>query len=372
MKKNISKHLIWNGFYYKWKNFPHRIAILGNRFNNIVADTTSISAYHEKALKIGNLGRETADYGVYYAGVATENIFVGTGRIGPLSIICPIEKGIEKVYETTVDLADLQSTFKLKQFKNGKTQKVAVLCNGFFLKPVNNISGWHFGGLGIKVEHAIMVDKTKARFRVRVYCRPASSPEPAPHGNRDEANNKWTAKDECEYELHVDYCLVVGEADNMDVLNVGLNKSNTQGYEFLQNMPVTIYHEPQKYQHAFVGLQGFYFHLNSHKANATKSGRYIREISAYVHDVKYNAKKGTLFCNGFLGLSNTILSSKSFTAIPWNVDACLYLSSIALNTKASINYHTYKDITPKQIQKNSLGEHNSAFVFPKRIQSDWG
>jgi len=368
MNNNISQHILWNGFHYKWNRFPHRLSILGSRFNNTVNRANNISAYHEKALKIGNLWQEMADYIATYSALQVSNVFLGSGRTPKIEITTPIEQLFDETLSFTVRLDELHSSFQNHIFFAAQNLEASVLLNGFFLKPLNNVSGWHLGGWGLKIVSATMLNHEEVTFRLRVYCRPATSPEPAPHGNKDENNVKWTVAIPCRYELEVDFSLLVGPKHSIDIANIDLNSEAERVYHFDKKITIEAPFNPSQYQNAFVGLRGFYFQLGSHKSTAQKTGRYIRHLSAYLNDVQVNLQTGKVSCQANFGFSNTILNKRVVTALPWNLKTDLYVSRIAINETMQVQHGNLNSYTLAAPNKN-LDSH--AYLFARKLDIDF-
>jgi len=369
MSNNISQHILWNGFQYKWNRFPHRLSILGSRFNNAIYRPNNISVYHEQALKIGNLWQEMANYTTTYTALQIANVYMGNGRTPTIEINTPIEQLFDQTFTFKVRLAELYSSSNHLFFSDNQALTASVLLNGFFLRPLNNISGWHLGGWGLKIVSATMLNHEEVQFEVRVYCRPAASPEPAPHGNKDENNVKWTAAIPCCYELEIDYSIIVAAAANIDIADMNLNSEAERVYHFDKKITIDAPFNPDKYQNAFVGLRGFYFQLSSHKAKAKKTGRYIRHLSAYLNDLKVDAKTGKVSCQGNFGFSNTILNKKVITALPWNLKTDLYVSRIAINEAMQFRHGNLNSYTLAAPNKN-LDSH--AYLFARKLDINFG
>ena len=364
MNNNISQHILWNGFHYKWKHFPHRLSILGSRFNNAINRSNHISVYHEKALKIGNLWQEMADYLTTYTALQINNIYLGSGRTAKIEINTPIEQLFDETFTFRVRLDELDSSFNSLFFSETQALTASVLLNGFFLKPLNNISGWHLGGWGLKIVSAMMLTHEEAQFQLQVYCRPAASPEPAPHGNRNEHNVKWTAQMPCRYELEIDFSLLVASNDSIDIADIDLNSEAERVYHFDKKITIDAPFNPSQYQNAFVGLRGFYFQLSSHKINAQKTGRYIRHLSAYLNDLQVDSQTGRVTCQGNFGFSNTILNKRVVTALPWNLKTDLYVSRIAVNEKMQLWHGNLNSYTLAAPNKN-LNSHS--YLFARKL-----
>lgn len=100
-----SRGILWQGFNYQWKRVPHRLSILGSHFNNLLVNDHSLSAYHDKHLKIGNFPKGEADYQVGYCALQLGGVFYAMGRSEILHIETPYQVAFEQSFNIEIDLS---------------------------------------------------------------------------------------------------------------------------------------------------------------------------------------------------------------------------------------------------------------------------
>lgn len=358
-----SKHFIWNGFNYRWNRYPHRLSILGSQFNNLICQQHTLSAYHDFSVKIGNYPKDYAHYQIPYTSLHLPEVFLGSGRTPPLLIDTPVEHLFKQKFQIKVNLNDLLHIGNYTQsFKIGKRYELSVLLNGFYLQATNNRSGWHFGGLGIIIDNPQRIDSRTVSFDILVKCRPAQSPEPAPHGNKSPNNEPWTITQNCRYHLFVDYVIVAARPKKIHLLNKKITDTAEKSYSFLHQSKMADTLSMKKLPKAFIGIQGFDFLLNSHKGDDYKHGRYFRQLGAMINNM--SLEQQLLQYQAHLIFSNTVLNENKLTAFPWNIEASMYLCRIACPETAIINYKTLDSKTLYALD-NNIDTYN--YTFSKKI-----
>ncbi len=348
---------IWQGFHFQWKRYPHRVSILGSRFNNLVRSGNTVSFYHDQLLKIGNWPTGEAVYQVPY-GLLSSTLFTAMGRTEPLDLTSQFQKGCSECFEINVPISQLQSIGALPQIDKTKLPQIKIAVNGFSIVPKGNDSGWHFGGIGIQVEYASWKDTEHITFQLRASIRPAGSPEPMPHGNVERKNKKpWKTTDPCCYMLEVDYTVFLGHEDEMEVTDTTITHEakNRKRIEHFEQLEFS--YNKAKFDFAFPVLSGFKLEIDAPKVGAKNTGRYVREMGAFIKDIHLNKRKGKLYCLAGYQFSNTILDNKRFTAFPWNIATTLNVSQIAVKDKGKIKYQS--------VEGNSIGADDH--VYSKRI-----
>jgi len=349
---------IWQGFHFKWRRYPHRVSVLGSRFNNLVKQGKQVSFYHDQHLKIGNWPSGDASYDVPFGLITSNNFFIGMGRTQPLDLTSRFQEGCTECFEIKVPVSQLQAMGETPKIYKTKLPQIKIAVNGFTILPKGNDSGWHFGGIGIHVEKAWWVDTEHIAFQLNAFIRPAGSPEPLPHGNVERTNNKpWKSTDPCCYLMEVDYAVFLGQEDEMKVTDATVNHKveNRKVVEHFEQLEFK--YNKKDYNFAFPVLSGFKLELDAAKVGAKNTGRYVRNMGAMIKDVHLDKRKGKLYCLAGYKFSNTIWDKKKFTAFPWNMETTLYISQIAVKDKCDISYHS---VTGRTV---SADDH----VYSKRI-----
>lgn len=340
----MSKHYItpiWQGFHFQWRRYPHRISVLGSRFNNIVAKGKQVSFYHDQHLKIGNWPTGDASYQVPFGLLTGSGLYCGMGRTKPLDLTSRFQEGCSNCFEINVPVNQLQTLGSIPKIYKTKLPQIKIAVNGFTILPVGNDSGWHFGGIGVHIEKARWVDTEHIAFQLHAFIRPAGSPEPLPHGNVERKNKKpWKTSDPCCYMMEVDYAVFLGEEEQMEVTDSSVvhevkNRKMVEHFNHLE-----FKYNKTKFNFAFPVISGFKMELDAPKVGAKNTGRYVREMGAFIKDVHLNKRKGKLYCLAGYHFSNTILDKKKFTAFPWNIKTTLHISQIAVKDEGGITYQS--------------------------------
>lgn len=332
---NIESHspaFIWNGFYFRWNNYPHRLSILGSRIRHSIQEHNKQLLYtqHELSLKIGNFPPEKASYFVPYTAIATDDIMMGVGHSTPHQLCSKIGEEAHATQTIRVKLSEL--TF-VKNLSGLNKQNVAVLLNGFHLTSVNNQSGWHFGGLGISLGEVKWVGDDTFEFDAQLFARPSRGPELLTHGNK-----KWNYKQDCIYELSFDFKVVSGDKEEVNFVSQNVGQSQLDEHTtFHHNNVVEISGEANKYEQALTGLRGFKFELNIHdKAWFKKrTGRYMRDLGVHTKEMTYDAVTGKGKVDLHLNYSNKGDTVINF-ANKWKMNTAVNLCMVQLNGAAKI------------------------------------
>ena len=328
-----SCHLLWNGFTYKWNKAPHRLAILGSRFNNWYLEKEGISAYHDHFLKIGNWPPDSATYHAPITAIATREIFIGTGRRNDVVVSGKLGHECRKEVEVHVKLADLLSTYDYAKLAAARDSQVTVLLNGFKIEADNNRSGWHFRGLGIEVKGATWKGKDGVKFKANFFTHPDLNPDPIYHGNKKPEGDKWRREDPCKYRFSIDYTILIGSPDKIDTDEKQIEHEVTRKKRTRIEEEVSFAHDYSRFPAVFAGMNGFEFHVNNHGKKKGASGRYIKEMAAYLSDFVEDKKGNTFSCQGNLAFSNG-----GITAFRWDLNARLSFSKIGLAGKSQVKH----------------------------------
>ncbi len=216
--------ILWNGFYYRWNRWPHRLSILGSRIcvdQNHFQPDVDLDASHEFHLKIGNWPKERARYRIPYTIVQTDRFFIGKGQTEDFELVSKIEKGVTIDKVITVDSNSFFFQNLPNRMSEYQNKPVKVLLNGFKLESVNNTSGWHFGGFGIQTLRPKWTKDGQLQFRLRMFVRPARSPELVAQGNHG-----WNPKQDCVYRLKVDYAVLTGDESEVHFNHFSLSRKD--------------------------------------------------------------------------------------------------------------------------------------------------
>lgn len=335
--------VVWNGLHFKWQKYPHRLSILGSRlFPTWSEDRQKLLAFdHELSLKIGNWPPEHAEYFVPFTRIKAQQGFLGTGH-SVVQVTCPIEAGGVTRETFVVDLPSLVAFTKSPNL--GPTNRVKVLLNGFRVQSHNNVSGWHFGGLGIELGNAQLLEGGKLQFDAEIYVRPARSPELLTHGNRGWKFNK----DHCVYFIHFDYLLVAGTKEDVHFTESKVEMmENTARKEYKGLLKATMPgKDNHRYEKAFSGLTGFKFKLDRQDSALLKSrtGRYIREMGFYTQSFNYNAATGMGQIAMNMAFSN-LGDRVAYLAVKWKLETSINLIMVQMNGLAEVEHGSVKGTT---------------------------
>lgn len=335
--------ILWNGFYYRWNRWPHRLSILGSRIavdNHHYQPDVAIDASHEFHLKIGNWPKEAARYRIPYTIVTTDQFFIGKGQTETFDLVSKIEKGAELEKIITVRPEELyfqNLSNSLHEFGN---KPVKILLNGFRLYSVNNTSGWHFGGLGMQVLRAEWTEDGLLQFRLRLFARPARSPELIHQGNHG-----WNPKQDCVYRMQIDYAVVTGDDTAVQFNHFSLSrKDESPNWRYSDYFHTEINGQANRFEQAFLGMTGFYMNINPpHNAIfKNRSGRYMRVLGLYTKDLDYDAIDGIGRFNVGMVFSNKgdFTSLGRITSSRWTfqsrIDACMIQATAKTSVKTGV------------------------------------
>ncbi|CAN5183251.1 hypothetical protein BH09BAC1_BH09BAC1_28690 [soil metagenome] len=341
--------VVWNGMQFKWQKYPHRLSILGSRLSpKWSEDRRQLLSYeHELSLKIGNWPPENADYFVPFTRIMAHQGYIGTGQ-AVIQVSCPIEVGITQQETITVDLANLTAFTNVSE-KGGTQGRVKVLLNGFRVQSENNVSGWHFGGLGIELSHAKILDGHQLQFDAEVFIRPARSPEPLSHGNRG-----WKfKKDPCGYFIHFDFLVIAGQKEDVHFTESKVEvHEETARKEYKALMKATMPgKDNQRYANAFSGITGFKFKLGKQDKALLpmRTGRYIRELGFYTENFKYSTHSGIGEIAMNLAFSN-LGDNVSYLANKWKLETSVKLCMVQINGLEYLEHGSIKGTTAKNRQ----------------------
>jgi len=342
---SIHPAVIWNGMHFKWQKYPHRLSILGSRlFPTWSDDRQQLLCYdHELSLKIGNWPPEHAEYFVPFTRVMAQQGYLGMGH-GVIAVSCPIEVGISQTETIEIDLSSLMAFTGLGQMGTGS--RVKVLLNGFRVQSENNVSGWHFGGLGIELSHAKLLEGNKLRFDAEVFVRPARSPELLTHGNRG-----WKfKKDHCGYFIHFDYLVIAGEKDEVHFTESKVEMTeSTARKEYKSLLKATMPgKDNERYAQAFPGITGFKFKLDKQDRPLlqNRTGRYIREMGFYTENFKYNPASGMGEIAMNMAFSN-LGDNVSLLAVKWKLETSVKLCMVQINGLQYLEHGSIKGTTAR-------------------------
>lgn len=335
--------VVWNGLHFKWQKYPHRLSILGSRLFPIWSeDRKQLLNYdHELSLKIGNWPPEHAEYFVPFTRIQAQQGFLGTGH-AVVPICCPIELGGKEKITVEVKVPSLVNYTKQTKILAG--QRLKVLLNGFRVQSENNVSGWHFGGLGIELSKAKIVEDNKIQFDAEVYVRPARSPEPLTHGN-----GSWKfKKDECQYFIHFDYMVVAGAKEEVHFTESKVEMiENTARKEYKGQLKATMPgKDNERYEKAFSGITGFKFKLDKQDKALLKqrTGRYIREMGFFNEYFKYDATSGIGEIAMNLAFSN-LGDRVAYLANKWKLETSVHLCMVQMNGLEEMEHGSVQGIT---------------------------
>lgn len=340
---HVNSAIIWNGFHFKWEKYPHRLSVLGSRFVPVMSEADRSGYFnHELSVKIGNWPPERALYTVPYQLVNDPSLYIGKGHLS-IYTSCPIEEGTVSRHKVSL------RPESLLQVNNStiptKDHQVAVLLNGFRIQSVNNVSGWHFGGLGIQISNAHMTTEGEIAFDVEVFARPARSPELITHGNK-----KWNYRKVCNYDFDIDIAVIAGAEDMMHAEKhsiVAADNSNRK--TFFNQANSVLQGTAAKYQHAISGISGFNFKLTAHD-NAwfkKRTGRYIREMGFYIDGFEYDQETGAGTIKSTTVFSNDPINLH-YLAMKHKLESSLVLHMIQLNGVSSTLHQHVSGATSRQ------------------------
>jgi len=334
------------------------VSVLGSRFNNLITNNDEVSFYHDQHLKIGNWPSGDASYQVPFGLLISSSLFTAQGRTEPIDLTSQFQKGCAECLEIKVPLSQLQSLGPMPKIYKTKLPQIKIAVNGFSITPKGNDSGWHFGGIGIHIENARWEGTEHIVFQLNAFIRPAGSPEPYPHGNVERKQNKlWKIADPCCYMMQIDYTVFLASEKQMEVTDavVSHHVKNRKMVEHFEQLEFS--YNKKEYDFAFPVLSGFKLALDAHKPGAKKTGRYVRGMGVFLKDIHLNKRKGKLYCLAGYQFSNTILDKKKFTAFPWNFEATLHVSQIAVKDEGSVTYQS--------VSGNTFNADD--YVYSKRI-----
>lgn len=335
--------VVWNGLHFKWQKYPHRLSILGSRLFPIWSeDRKQLLNYdHELSLKIGNWPPEHAEYFVPFTRIQAQQGFLGTGH-AVVPVCCPIELGGKEKITVEVKVPSLVNYTQQTKILAG--QRLKVLLNGFRVQSENNVSGWHFGGLGIELSKAKIVEDDKIQFDAEVYVRPARSPEPLTHGN-----GNWKFKtDECQYFIHFDYMVVAGAKEEVHFTESKVEMiENTARKEYKGQLKATMPgKDNERYEKAFSAITGFKFKLDKQDKALLKqrTGRYIREMGFFNEYFKYDASSGIGEIAMNLAFSN-LGDRVAYLANKWKLETSVHLCMVQMNGLEEMEHGSVQGIT---------------------------
>lgn len=335
--------ILWNGFYYRWNRWPHRLSILGSRIavdHNHYQPDVELDASHEFHLKIGNWPKEAARYRIPYTIVTTDQFFIGKGQTETFDLVSKIEKGVELEKVVTINPDNLHFQNLSTSLNKFYEQPAKVLINGFKLWSVNNTSGWHFGGLGIQITRPEWTEDGNLQFRLRMYTRPARSPELVHQGNHG-----WNPKQDCVYRLQIDYAVITGDEATVQFNHFSLSrKDESPNWRYSDYFHTEINGQANSYDQAFLGMAGFYMNINPpHNALfKNRSGRYMRVLGLYTKDLDYDPIDGIGRFNVGMVFSNKgdMTSLGRITSSRWTfqsrIDTCMIQATANTNIKTGV------------------------------------
>jgi hypothetical protein len=259
--------------------------------------------------------------------VRTGDVFIGMGTTPMVRLTSKIETSANRINKIRVSAKDLSTHFgDMASVNKTGMSRVKVLLNGFHLEAKSAEAGWHFGGLALSVYGAEWRSNDDVEFSLYTYVRPALSPEPFRHGYHD-----WTPKEDCIYDVVIDYAIVAGAPENVAFVDRTEELSADNVVEASARTPKTvgirITEEPFKYREAFLGMYGFEFYVSSASKNRTAdTGRYIRTLAAHVREFSWDEGKQ-------LGSFERALSFSNDGALPetWSLKAQHHSALIGVN-----------------------------------------
>lgn len=338
---NNTAAVVWNGFHFQWEKYPHRLSILGSRFHAVTDEEQALRSFeHELKIKIGNWPPERALYTVPYYTLQNNRLFLAKGYT-ELETSSMIECGATTTSVIKIPVADLLNINPEVQ----DVENVTILLNGFHIESINNQSGWHFGGLGIELSEAQIVDGVLS-FKAEAFARPARSPELLTHGNR-----QWNYRSECQYKFHIDFLVIGGDKSVFHCASTDLEQQDiTERKTFSHNIKTSIPGVANAYQQALTGISGFRFKLEAHdKAMFKKrTGRYIREMGFLSRGLQYDAQTGRGKADVSLTFSNEPERFR-YLANKLKMESAMKLHLIQLNGADTLERGQLEGFTQKRL-----------------------
>ncbi len=374
MLKNLASHplvqekhhadgLIWNGFEYEWKGHPHRLSILGSRHRNKQFGEHALDAEHRFEVKIGSYPGDTAEYDTKYRHFRTKKFFVGYGTRSGIVVQGLVNHAAEATTRVQIAIDELETSYDGLEWSN--FEEVKVLLNGFLVEASRDYdydSGWHFGGLGIKITNP-KVESGLLSFDLWTHVRPSKSPDPM----TGQVFGKWKNNDPCKYEFTVDFVVLCGASRHLHFTNKTFETTpeNEVDYTYTlkpENVGDTVdevftrartVQGKRGYPNAIPGLFGFYFHVTDGGWSNEKDGRYIRSLGARVRTFSYDAASGTAEIGPLLRFS-----SRGTVNYNWNLTARLDTTLVQLRGVREVGYGHIEDATSggggRQIDKRGI------------------
>ncbi|MBI4611972.1 MAG: hypothetical protein HY720_00010 [Planctomycetes bacterium] len=272
--------IFWTGFGYSWQDNPHRLSELKTRYVATDLDryTGYLTARHLFLADVGTVS-DTADYFSCYQAARSTEVSFGRARIGPMGLRCGID-----------EVADNRSTYRraldeIEVLSSHVESMGDVTCRAFlggFYLDASRDQGWHFRRFGLGID-AVSFDEANDRVQFDVWATvaPSNSPDPLTRYDGD-----------CLYELYVDVIFVIGPSARVDVTYE--ERTQTSSETTSASLAATVSESldsranPEEWR-GFLAMTGFSIDLASDTEHA---GRYLREMSAWTHDLDYDPSSG--------------------------------------------------------------------------------
>ncbi|MCB9233695.1 MAG: hypothetical protein H6581_18705 [Bacteroidia bacterium] len=310
--KQVSHGLLWNGFRYAWKANPHRLSILGSRFEEYLFEKEELKVWHRFRSKIGNWPQDQLTYTVPYTFLQAEKVWLGTAKTRFQIRAFYNERG-EISFSAVIPYASILGSLPFTQLKDPQAAHWMAFLNGFHIFPANNPSGWHFKELALQIG-APVSGKKEISVPITASVWPAKNPELVAHGNEN-----WLGRPECMYNLVMDIFLV------MDPKGVALQVPFRKE-KILQKTGLGELEEPFSFENPvkstfFAANRGFSIRATEAKA----PGYYIRGMGMEARRFHEDPEVGKYISSGHLSFSNA-----GKWPLPWEMELALEQSLVTM------------------------------------------
>ncbi|MBI4616393.1 MAG: hypothetical protein HY720_22470 [Planctomycetes bacterium] len=272
--------LLWNGLSYEWEGHPHRLSVLGSRYEVGSVDpwTGALEGSHEFSVRIGSFPPDRASYESRYEAVRSRAVEFGQIRVGPIELEGRIgaELRREVEFETTLAAMGIR--------RSPRRPRAVALLAGLSVRSTGWESGWHFQGLGVGVSRARIHEDGSVTLAARAFVRPADSPD---FVNGFDYLGDWPAGEPVGYRVWLDVTVVVGEAEDFVATAIRIRNGPTRlatRTRILRDVRLTG-RSTWDGNRAFLGTASFELALD---ADTRRDGRYIRRLEVAARDFVYD------------------------------------------------------------------------------------
>ena len=289
--KKLSRALLWNGFSYRWQRNPHRLSILGTRFEEVLFGKNSMTVWHRFRSKVGHWPLDSLDYQIPYTFLQAENVWMGTATARCQMCCFYKEKG-EISFSAVIPLDAIRASLPFSEIKDAPKAKWLAFLNGFHIFSSNNKSGWHFKEFTLKIGE-VSVGKNEISIPITARIHPSDNPEWVSHGNE-----KWIGKPHCAYNLEVDIFVLADPQKRVKAHKFSLNETVIGKGE--HETKDAFQHKSKEPIQFFSAIRGF----SIRDKDEESKGKYLRGLTVTTERYHEDHEQGLYISNGLVSFSN--------------------------------------------------------------------